>query len=380
MPNTNTITNVVPQLLAQGLLTLRENAVMPRLVNGDYSTLAAEKGDKINIPIPAVVPTQDVAPSYVAPDDAGIEPGKVDLELNQWREAPFFLTDKEMMECMNGIIPMQAAEAVKGLANYVDSYLLGLYKEAWHVSGFAGTTPFATDVTAATTARKLLTNSIAPVQDRRFVFNADVEANALGLRAFQDVAWTGDAQGINEGQIVRKLGFDWFLDQNVPNHTAGTVSTSFAIKTATAHAAGVTTLTTSTGGDAALKKGDIITIAGHDQTYVVTAAAARTGAGDMAVTIAPGLKTALTGAEAITIMDSHAANIAFHRNAIAFANRPLADSANGLGNLIMSQQDPVTGLTMRLEVSRQHKRTRWSYDILFGAKAVRPQHIVRVLG
>lgn len=378
--NTNTLINVIPQLLAQGLVTLRENAVMPRLVNADYSAQAANRGSSVDIPIPASISAVPVTPGYVGPDDAGITPGQVTLNLDQWKEAPFFLTDKEMMEVMDGTIPMQAAEAVKALANDVDQYLLGLYTGIYTAVGTAGTTPFATDVTVATSARKFLNNYLAPMTDRRFVFNPDVEANALGLRAFQDVAWTGDARGINEGQIVRKLGFDWHLDQNVKDHTAGTVATSFAIKTATAHAEGLTTLTTTTGGDADLKVGDILTIAGHDQQYVVTEDAGRTGAGDLQVKVAPGLKAALTGAEVIKIVGDHSANIAFHRDAIAFANRPLLDSAEGLGSQIMSMQDPVSGLTLRLEVSRQHKRTRWSFDILYGAKLVRPELAVRVLG
>lgn len=378
--NTNTITNIIPHLLAQGLVTLRENAIMPRLVNAAYSAQAAEQGSSIDIPVPAAITAAPVTPSYADPNDTGIVPSKVTLSLDQWKEAPFFMTDKEMMEVMAGTIPMQAAEAVKALANDVDAYLLGLYKGVYNAVGSAGTTPFATDVTAATSARKFLNAYLAPMTDRRFVFNPDVEANALGLRAFQDVAWSGDARGINEGQIIRKLGFDWHLDQNVKEHTAGTVATSFAIKTATAHAAGLTTLTTTTGGDADLKAGDIITIAGHDQQYVVTADAARTGGGDLPVLISPGLKVALTGAEVITIVGNHAANLAFHRDAIAFANRPLVDSAEGLGNQIMSAQDPVSGLTLRLEVSRQYKRTRWSFDILYGAKLVRPELAVRVLG
>lgn len=384
MANTNTLTNVIPQILAQGLLTLRQTCVMPRLVNSDFGVLGAGKGSTIDIPVPSAIATNDVTPSYVAPDDAGSTPGTVPLVMDQWREAPFFLTDKDMMEAMDGTIPMQAAEAVKGLANYVDSYLLGLYKGAYGYVGEAGTAPFASGTSEATLARKVLNNQLAPMQDRRFVFDAETEANALNLRAFQDVAWTGDAQGINEGRVVRKLGFDWFLDQNIPVHTAGTITTGLAAKAATAQALGLKNIVCTTAastGACALKVGDIITFAGHSQTYTVTEAATQAAAAnDVTVKVEPGLKKALAGGEAVSVKGSHTVNLAFHRDAIGFANRPLMDSADGLGNMISVAQDPISGLSMRLEVSRQHKRTRWSFDILFGAALIRPELACRVAG
>ena len=130
---------------------------------------------------------------------------------------------------------------------------------------------------------------------------------------------------------------------------------------------------------AGLKEGDILTIAGDAQTYVVTEAVSL-AVGNTAVKIYPGLARATTGSEAVTVSGSHVMNLAFHRDAIAFATRPLMDSANGLGNLIQSAVDPVSGLSLRLEVSREHKRTRFSYDILYGADVVRRELGCRIAG
>jgi hypothetical protein len=51
----NTITNVLPKMLAKGVLALRQNAVTPSLVNRDYESIAAGHGNVINVPIPSAI-------------------------------------------------------------------------------------------------------------------------------------------------------------------------------------------------------------------------------------------------------------------------------------------------------------------------------------
>jgi len=209
------------------------------------------------------------------------------------------------------------------------------------------------------------------MQNRRFVINPAAEAKALELPAFTNVSFSGSTFGITDGQLNRKLGFDWFMDQNVKTHT-NTGGTGFLVNTTTA-AIGNKTLVVDTGTVAPLA-GDIFTIAGDTQTYAITAATTTL------LTFQPGLKVAPANDAAITFKATHVVNLAFQRDAIAFATRPLEDTNMGLGGIIQSAVDPVSGLTLRLEITREHKRTRFSYDILFGGALVRPELAVRGAG
>ena len=380
----NDLSKVVDKLLAQGLLALRGTCVMPRLWNSDYSNLAAQQGASIDVPIPSAIKAQAVTPGATSQDTGDISPVSATIKLDRWMEAPFYLTDKDLMEANRGVIPMQASEAVKAIANDVNATLLGLGRKFYGMVGTPGTTPFST-VVDATNARKVLNRQLAPVNDRRIVLDPDAEAAALGLSGFADVSKSGDARPIIDGTIGRKYGFDWAMDQQVPSFEAS-VMTEGALTVNGANEAGAQVVSLAKATNAAgLKEGDILTIAGDAQTYVVTEAVSL-AVGNTAVKIYPGLARATTGSEAVTVSGSHVMNLAFHRDAIAFATRPLMDSANGLGNLIQSAVDPVSGLSLRLEVSREHKRTRFSYDILYGADVVRregrqavsPAHGLRV--
>ena len=337
----NDLSKVVDKLLAQGLLALRGTCVMPRLVNSDYSNLAAQQGASIDVPIPSAIKAQAVTPGATSQDTGDISPVSATIKLDRWMEAPFYLTDKDLMEANRGVIPMQASEAVKAIANDVNATLLGLGRKFYGMVGTPGTTPFST-VVDATNARKVLNRQLAPVNDRRIVLDPDAEAAALGLSGFADVSKSGDARPIIDGTIGRKYGFDWAMDQQVPTFEAS-VMTEGALTVNGANEAGAQVVSLAKATNAAgLKEGDILTIAGDTQTYVVTEAVSL-AVGNTAVKIYPGLARPTTGSEAVTVSGSHVMNLAFHRDAIAFATRPLMDSANGLGNLIQSAVDPVSG-------------------------------------
>jgi len=368
--NTNTLTNVIPQLLAQGMLALRQMAIMPRYVNRGYETIAGEKGSSIDVPIPSAITAQQVTPSYVPPDDSGVTPTKVSIALDQWWEAPFFMSDKDLLEARAGILPMQASEAIKSLANKVDGLLIAKAEaQFYNYAGVAGVTPFANDLSEFLDADAQLNDWLAPSDNRFVAMSSRAKANAMGLRAFQDTSYRGDTAGIIRNEIGEKMGAFWFMDQNLTRHTAGTW-TNVGTTTGT-NAAGQATVNL-TGGTGSILAGDKITFSGADtQTYVVLTATGT--APTTAITVAPNLITAKSSTETVTVKASHRQNFLFHRDALALASRPFAGAdPMGLGTF-QSAVDPISGLALRLEVTRQHKRTRWSYDILCGVGAPLPQ-------
>jgi hypothetical protein len=375
-------TNILATAVAMGLATLRENLALVHIANRDYENeiTAAKRFGTINVAVPAAVSTRNVVPDVVPPAVTAVTPTSVPITLTEWREAAFAMDDKGIAQVDRGIIPMQLQEAAKSLATYVEDFL---WTKTAGISAWAGTpgvTPFATDLSAYLAARKLANKNLMPMDNRWMVINEDAEANALGLRAFQDASFRGDTDGIINGQIGKKLGATWLMSNHVPRHTSGTYTTGTTVTGV--EPIGETVLALSGGATGTLIAGDIIGIG--DYTYSVVSSV---GAGTpSSVTIAaPGLVVATAGSEAIvkksSIATSYAQNLLIHRDAIAFAMAPLMDTVVVPGATLTSVAiDEISGLSLRLEVSRQHRQVQWAFDALFGATLVRPNQGVWLAG
>lgn len=400
----NVLDNVLPKILARALIVLRETAAMPRVVNGDYSDEAAQKGDTIDVPIPTAVGVSDVTPSNVLPAPTDTTTEKVQIPLNNWRKSDaVFLTDKEMVEIdkQEHFLPMQMGESVRALANDINLSVHNQYRGVYGMAGTPGTTPFQSTVRGATQTRKLLNQQLAPKGARRGVLDFDAEAEALALSQFADAEKTLSNQVKIEGEIGRKYGTDWLADDQVVTHTAGTIDSGSGNRNPLVDEAGnlaigaVSMDIDETSLTGTLVVGDIFTFAGHGQQYVVTGnVASAEFTGDVedgtytaatnaitSLTFQPALVAAVLDDEVITVEDTHVVNLVFHRDAFALAMRPLLSSSiEGLGTQMMTVQDPVTGLVLRLEVQRQYKQVTWEFDALWGVKLVRPQLATRLAG
>lgn len=369
----NTITNVVPKLVGLMLPKLRAHSVMPRLVNRDFDTLGAQPGSSIDVPIPPTITTSAVTAAEVPPATSDITLSTVNVPLSSWNEAPFYMTDKDLMEVEGDKLPGVVDAALASIVEKIDQDILTATMDGHGLADDQGTSVFnaIADVTAP---QKLLNKNKVARGDRFCVFDTDAEANLLALEQFTSGDYvTGFPFEAGDVGLQQKMGMSWVMSQNVQSHTTGTDNGAFV--TTGAKAIGDKTLTLGTGTGTILA-GDTVEIG----NYLYGVASGTSGAGD--ITLNQGLLEAVGSGDTVQTVDrggnTNVGNVAFHRDAVVFVSRPFQASNAAIASQTIS--DPISGLSLRLEVTREHKRDRWSIDALYGTKVVRPEGVVKVIG
>jgi len=182
------------------------------------------------------------------------------------------------------------------------------------------------------------------------------------------------------GEIGTKLGADWHMNQNIKTHSAGTGTGETTHVVVGDFTAGASSILVRGSAMTGLVVGDLFTIAAKAQQYVVSSTCTATGT-LMTITFQPSLGVAIVSNAAVTYVGTHVVNLLLHRDAIAWASRPMSRSKiQGLGSLFETVVDPLSGLALRLEVTRQNKQTTWTWDILGGGALIQPALGARILG
>lgn len=384
----NDLRALMPKILAQGLITVRENIPMSLLVNKDFSLDSMNRGDTVNVSVPvAMGDAIDVTPAVYAAPTADLVPTSIPIKLDQWKESPFTMTEKDLLEVDSNYPNRQIQEAARAISRTIEKSLLNLYKFVPNTIGTVGTAPFTQEsgstpfpthmgIGAIRAAKNVLSNNLTPEQDRYIVLNPDAEANASTLPQFSSAANAGSNLTIVEGQIGRKFGFDWYSSTNIPVHTTTLAGSGAITASGSANLQGSVSLTVA-GVTTAATPGDTFTIAGDPKPYSVLP-----GSTTGSLLVSPPLRRAFANGAVVTpvVQGASAQNLVFHRDAFALVVRTLPNSQGGTDRMVETFIDDVTGLPMRLEIAYQHKQWRYSFDVLYGVAALRPEMATRLLG
>lgn len=341
------------------------------------------KGQTISIRKPSTFSAVD------APDITGqdLATETVNITLDKWKEVKFKLTDQELAFTQERIIDDHIAPAAYALADNIDQALTSLHVD---IPWFDDLNADASiDVTDILDPRKVLFDNNVPIQDLQFMHymvDGTLESKFLALSAFAQAQGAG-IEGVNtqlRGTLGMRYGVEVFANQNVKTHTKGT-TTDVDLDLDGAVAQGDTTIsfTLAQSGSNTVVPGDSFIIAGNTQRYAITGTFTTSGSALANVTFTPAAVQAYSDAVLATLrMDTHVANIMFHRNAFALVIAPLPEIGNELGARIATVTDPVTGISLRSRIfyEANTSEVRVALDVLYGVKTLDPNLAVIAAG
>lgn len=377
----NTLTDLVPKILTEAAIIYRNNSITANLVNRGYDSEFRRKGDTINVPSFTSPTVQNITAgrgNENTPTD--ITGSNVSVTLDAWKEVKIQFTDLELKKIEDGR-PSEALEkAVIALADYVDAFVLS----DMAIKGYstAGTVGSAFDDPATLVdARTKMSAKNVPMRMRSTTINPTVAGAFIKDTNLSEADKFGGSEVLRDAVIGRLYGFDIVETNNLTDFVGGTLSdgTSKDALVASNTAVGATSITfdetTLTG---TLVEGDIFTIAGDTQEYVVTTGGTASS-NSITVSFTPALQVAADDGDAVTFVDDYtAAGLAFQEDAYIFGSAPVQIDFTG-GNVVESFTDPVSGITFTYEVERVNKNTEHSLSILYGGEALKREGIVRLL-
>ena len=351
------------------------------LINANGSERVA-KGDTVRSHFTRQATAVDSTPAMTIPEGTDQTVDNKTATISKSRAVQIPWTGEDIRHVNNGsgfetIYGDQIAQAMRTLTNEMEADLaIEAYTNASRAVGTAGTTPFASNFDLLAQGRKILVDNGAPINDRQssVVLDTAAGANLRNLANLQKANEAGNDILLRQGTLLDLQGLMLKESAQIQSHTKGTGS---GYLTNGALSVGDTVITADTGTGTILA-GDTVTFAADtENTYVVVEAFA----GGSFTIGGPGLRVAIPDGNTITVGDSAAKNVIFHRNAIELIARPEAQPEGGDAAVdAMMVQDPRTGLPFELRVYKGYKKAMFEVGLAWGVKAWLDKFIVQLEG
>jgi hypothetical protein len=381
----NTISSIVPDIYEALDVVSRELTGLIPAVTMNASAERAGINQNIVVDVEPAGNVSNITPAMTVPDPTGQTSGSTVIQITKSRAAEFGFIgdDQKKLNTGPGYLSVRAnkiAQAIRAVANEVESDLAGLQATFSRAYGTAGTTPFGTanDYTDASNVLKILKDNGSPQSDNQLVINTAAGANFIGKQSAVNSAGTESI--LRQGVLLDLAGMPLRESAQIADFTAGTGSS--ATTNAAGYAVGATVLTLASAGTGTLLAGDVVTFAGDSNKYVITSGDADVSGGGTITLAAPGLRVAMsTATKAITVVASSARNMAFNRSALVLAARAPARPEEGdMAEDVIVITDPRSGLSMEFAMYKGYRKVRYEVGLAWGVKNIKPEHTALLLG
>jgi len=381
----NTISSIVPDIYEALDVVSRELTGLIPAVTMNASAERAGINQNIVVDVEPAGNVSNITPAMTVPDPTGQTSGSTVIQITKSRAAEFGFIgdDQKKLNTGPGYLSVRAnkiAQAIRAVANEVESDLAGLQATFSRAYGTAGTTPFGTanDYTDASNVLKILKDNGSPQSDNQLVINTAAGANFIGKQSAVNSAGTDSM--LRQGVLLDLAGMPLRESAQIADFTAGTGAS--ATTDASGYAVGATVLTLASAGTGTILAGDVVTFAGDSNKYVVTSGDADVSGGGTITLAAPGLRVAMsTATKAITVVASAARNMAFNRSALVLAARAPARPEEGdMAEDVIVITDPRSGLSMEFAMYKGYRKVRYEVGLAWGVKNIKPEHTALLLG
>tara|TARA_Y100000592_G_scaffold39225_1_gene62280 strand:- start:122 stop:1264 length:1143 start_codon:yes stop_codon:yes gene_type:complete len=324
----------------------------------------------------------DITPSMTIPQgtDQTITNKTLTITNQRGVQIPFTGEDVRFLDGGAGyetVYGAQIQQAMRKLVNEMEEDLAEeAYKNASRAVGTAGTTPFGSNFNEVAEARQILADNGMPTNDGliSLVVNTSAGVNLRNLATLSQVNTAGSEDTLRRGELLNLQGVSLKESGQVQSHTKGT-GTSYLVNNASA-AIGDTTIPAD-GGSGTIVAGDVITIAGDSNKYVVNTALT----GGNLVIGDTGLRVAVADNAAITVGNNYTANIMMHQAGMELAMRAPAKPQGGdAAEDIMVVQDPQSGMVFEVAVYKGFNKAMIQVGAVWGVKAWNSDAIAVLMG
>lgn len=380
MSNVNTITaELIPRIMAGPIDVLSETFEMVQHVRQDFSPDAAVKGDSVTFNASTPQTISSVSPSNVAPNLPSTTLAYRKIYMNSWNKTNFAIDTEEATRIITGnYTSPQMEESMRAIAQDMNAACLAVaYKNTYGYAGSAGTNPFASNLSPMVDSKDKLDRQLCP-KGKRFAVIGPAEFNAaLKLDSVQKALNLGDNTGIRDGVLKNLFGIDTVLDQQRPLFAAGT-GTSYVVNGT--NSKGSTSLVIKTGSGTVVT-GDILTLQGDAQTYVVVTGVSAAGT----VTISPALAMDHSDGDTVSILGagtSYASNFVGDPGFAGLAVRGEPAQIEGFPTMGEMQvvTDPKTGIPVSVTVIPTYKSILIEVSVLYGVDLLDARRGCRLVG
>lgn len=380
----NTLTRLIPDLYAGLDVVSRELVGFIPVVMRNANAERAAVGQSVVYPVTPVANVVNITPAMTVPEptDQSIDYGTI--AITKSRAANFGFTGEEQrgLNAGPGYLSLQAnmfAQGLRALTNEIESDLATeAYLKASRAHG-AAATPFATNTGETAQVRKLLDDNGAPPSDRSLVLDTSAGAAMRTLGQLTKANEAGTIMTLRDGELLNLNGMS--IKESAQTKRPANGTNSGSTTNAAGYAIGATVLTLASAGTGTILAGDIITLAGDPNKYVVAIGDADVSNGGTITLAKPGLRQAVVGATLITTFAVTTRNIGLSRNALHLVARAPALPIEGDAAVeSMLITDPRSGMTYEIRLYAGYRKMRAEVGIAWGVAGVKSEHMVILQG